>query len=321
MSGVFVFLEHTNGQLKKSCFEVLGAAQNSGLAVTAFAVGSGAETLATAIGKYGVSNFILSKERIFDSYNPEAFANLTSRALQKSGAKIVLATSTMLSRDLFPRVAARLGAGLASDCTELKISGQDAIVRKPLYAGKCSARVSFAADCIKIILMRPNQLSVSGGTATSTPKLEEISPDDSTLRTLVKEIVRGASEKLDLTEANIIVSGGRGLKEAKNFEILTPLATILGATIGASRAVVDAGWVSHSMQVGQTGKTVAPSLYIACGISGAIQHMAGMSASKVIVAINNDPQAPIFQKATYGIVGDVFEVVPKLTEEFKRVLH
>jgi electron transfer flavoprotein alpha subunit len=167
--------------------------------------------------------------------------------------------------------------------------------------------------------MRANQLPISetGGSAAAI----EHSPAKPDLHTLIKEVVKGASEKLDLTEANIIVAGGRGLKEAANFKLLEDLASVLGATVGASRAVVDAGWVGHGMQVGQTGKTVAPSLYIAVGISGAIQHVAGMSGSKVIVAINNDANAPIFQKATYGIVGDAFDVVPKLTEEFKKLLH
>ena len=181
--------------------------------------------------------------------------------------------------------------------------------------------MAFKNSPIKIVLMRPNQLPVQEGTAGGTPEVKEIPLPQIDLRVIVKDVVKGASEKLDLTEANIIVSGGRGMKGPEHFKLLEELASTLGATVGASRAVCDAGWVPHSMQVGQTGKTVAPTLYIACGISGAIQHLAGMSGSKVIVAINNDPEAPIFQKATYGIVGDVFEVVPKLTEEFKKLLN
>lgn len=167
--------------------------------------------------------------------------------------------------------------------------------------------------------MRPNQIPLSSVSAAAGTVVEHQLPALD-LKTVVQEVVRGAGAKLDLTEANIIISGGRGLKEAGNFKLLNELADVLGATVGASRAVVDAGWVGHDMQVGQTGKTVAPTLYIAVGLSGAIQHLAGMSGSKVIVAINNDANAPIFQKATYGIVGDLFEVVPKLTEEFRKVL-
>ena len=239
--------------------------------------------------------------------------------IKKSQASTVLATSSSLGRDLFPRVGARLNTGVISDCTELKISGDNIEVRRPMYAGKCSVAVKFDNSAQKIILMRPNQLPMSAP-GSGAPKIENVAAPKLDLKTIIKEVVRGTSEKLDLAEANIIVSGGRGLGEGKNFELLNSLAAVLGATVGASRAVVDLGWVSHSMQVGQTGKTVAPSLYIAVGISGAIQHLAGMSSSKVIVAINKDAQAPIFQKATYGIVGDLFDVVPKLTEEFKRVL-
>jgi electron transfer flavoprotein alpha subunit len=230
--------------------------------------------------------------------------------------------SSMLGRDLFPRVAARLNTGVATDCSELEIAASgDVKARRALYAGKCTAEVAFENSPTKIVLMRPNQLPVAPAAARKSPSVEEVAAPAGDLKTLVKEIVKGTSGKLDLTEANIIVAGGRGMKEAASFKLLEDLADVLGATVGASRAVVDAGWVPHSMQVGQTGKTVAPSLYIACGISGAIQHVAGMTGAKVIVAINKDANAPIFQKATYGIVGDAFEILPILTQEFKKLLQ
>ncbi|MES2856137.1 MAG: electron transfer flavoprotein subunit alpha/FixB family protein, partial [Bdellovibrionota bacterium] len=250
------------------------------------------------------------------------FTEVVSQILSSKKPAVVLASSSMLARDLFPRVAARLNTGVASDCTELEItSSGDVKARRPMYAGKVSAEVSFENSPIKIILMRPNQLTVVASTAAKTPSVEDVSVPAKDLATIVKDIVKGTSGKLDLTEANVIVSGGRGMKDAASFKLLEELADTLGATVGASRAVVDAGWVPHTMQVGQTGKTVAPTLYIACGISGAIQHLAGMSGSKVVVAINKDANAPIFQKATYGIVGDVFEVVPLLTQEFKKLLQ
>src|SRR6185312_1934245 len=184
----------------------------------------------------------------------------------------------------------------ASDCTELSFSGNTAMVRKPLYAGKCSARVEFQTPSTKFILMRANQLPIGQPNKSAKTAVKKLSLSPVDLKTRIKEIVKGASEKLDLTEANIIVSGGRGMKGPEHFKLLENLAAVLGGTVGASKAVVDAGWVPHALQVGKTGKTVAPTLYIACGISGAIQHLAGMSGSKVIVAINKDPDAPIFQK-------------------------
>ena len=190
-----------------------------------------------------------------------------------------------------------------------------------MYAGKCTAGVEFKSSDTKMVLMRPNQLPVGAPEGKKSTQVKDVAAPAVDLKTLVKQVVKGASAKLDLSEANIIVSGGRGMKEPANFKMLEELADVLGATVGASRAVVDAGWVPHGMQVGQTGKTVAPTLYIAAGISGAIQHLAGMSGSKVIVAINKDPNAPIFQKATYGIVGDALEIVPLLTAEFKKLIH
>jgi len=231
-----------------------------------------------------------------------------------------LASSSMMARDLFPRLGAKLGTGVVSDCTEIELNGSELKVRRLMYAGKCTTEVKFLNSSSPIVLMRPNQLPV-GEPGSSSVEVKEHSFSPVDIKTVIKEVVKGASEKLDLTEANIIVSGGRGMQGPEHFKLLDDLADVLGATVGASRAVVDASWVPHTMQVGQTGKTVAPTLYIACGISGAIQHLAGMSGSKVIVAINKDPEAPIFKKATYGIVGDVFEVVPKLTEEFKNILQ
>lgn len=321
MSKVLVFSEFQVSGLKRSSQELLQFAASTGRPVVALALGSSASQAAAQLAHHGAQEVLVCKDPSYDAYNPELFAAAVAEAIQKTGATLVLASASSAGKDLFPRVAAKLGAGMVSDGTALTVSDEVVKVKKPLYSGKCFATATFENSTVKIVLMRANQLPV---VAPDTGKIATVTEhvfSKPNLKTLVKEIVRGAAEKLDLTEANIIVSGGRGLKEAANFSLLNDLAAVLGATVGASRAVVDAGWVGHSMQVGQTGKTVAPTLYIAVGISGAIQHLAGMSGSKVIVAINSDPNAPIFQKATYGIVGDAFEVVPKLTEEFKKLLH
>lgn len=321
MSKILVFTEYQNGNLKRSSQELLQFAAKTGKPVVALALGTQAGAGAAQTGHHGANEVLLSKDSSFDAYNPELFAAAVAEAVQKAGATIVLASASSTGKDLFPRVAAKIGAGVISDGTEITISDDDIKVKKPLYSAKCFATATFENASVKIVLMRANQLPVAAADTSKSATITELSFAKPSLKTIIKEIVKGTSEKLDLTEANVVVSGGRGLKEAGNFKMLNDLAAVLGATVGASRAVVDAGWVGHSMQVGQTGKTVAPSLYIAVGISGAIQHLAGMSGSKVIVAINNDPNAPIFQKATYGIVGDAFEVVPKLTEELKKVLH
>ena len=322
MSHILVFTEFSNGQLKKGSLELLTAARKSGLKIQALALGSGAKGLADQLGNAGVDKAFLGDHVDFDKYNPELFTAAVAKVLDEAKPGVVLATSTMLARDLFPRVGARVSAGVASDCTELTVSASGEVTaRRPMYAGKCTAEVEFHNSATKIVLMRPNQLPVEPNTNVKTTEVVDIAIPSIDLKTMIKDVVKGASGKLDLTEANIIVSGGRGLKDAEGFKILDQLAEVLGATVGASRAVVDAGWVAHTMQVGQTGKTVAPTLYIACGISGAIQHLAGMNGSKVIVAINKDANAPIFQKATYGLVGDAFEIIPALTAEFKKLLQ
>lgn len=321
MSKILVFTEFQNNKLKRSSQELLQFAAKQGQTVIALALGTSATQGKNELAPNGATEILINGSADFDQYNPELFSAAVAEQIEKSGAATVLASASSLAKDLFPRVAAKINAGLISDGTEVSLQGENVTVKKPMYSGKCFAQGQFENCNFKIILMRANQLPVAPADASKTATVTDFSTSKPNLKTIIKNIVKGTSEKLDLTEANIIVSGGRGLKDADQFnKILNPLADALGATVGATRAVVDAGWVSHSMQVGQTGKTVAPSLYIAVGVSGAIQHLAGMSGSKVIVAINNDPNAPIFQKATYGLVGDAFEIVPLLTEEFKKVL-
>ena len=320
MSKILVFAEfdHKSGKVKKGTLELLSA--TSKFEVAAVVLGPGAKAVATELGHFGAKTIFVNEDSLLENYNPEAYTEVLSKVISDFSPNYVLASSSVLGRDLFPRIGARLSTAVISDCTELKVNGDNLVVRRPMYSGKCSAEVDFANSTSPIILMRANQLPVLEPDTSKTTEINELAGPSKDLKTLIKEVVKGTSQRLDLTEANIIVSGGRGLKEASGFKMLEELADTLGATVGASRAVVDAGWVPHSMQVGQTGKTVAPTLYIACGISGAIQHLAGMSSSRVIVAINKDADAPIFQKATYGIVGDVFEVVPKLNDEFKKLL-
>lgn len=320
MANVFVFCEFSGGEPKKGGLELLSLAKASGNSVTAMAIGPESASVAEKLGHYGAQKVITCAAAELENYNSEAFASVVTSALESSGAEIVLASASTLAKDLFPRIAARTSSGVASDCTEITLQGDQLSVKKPLFAGKCTAEVEFNNSKFKIVLMRANQLPVADPDSSLSADVEEVSYAGGELKTTVKEIAKGVSEQLDLTEANIIVSGGRGMRDPEGYKVLEPLAQTLGATLGASRAIVDADWVPHSYQVGQTGKTVAPTLYIACGISGAIQHLAGMTGSKVIVAINKDPEAPIFKKATYGIVGDVFEIVPKLTEEFRNVL-
>ncbi len=320
MTKILVFCETKESKIKTGSLELLSIAKNSGAQVIAVFLGSEASKTAPMAAFYGASQIHICNEADLDNYNPELFTATLSPLFQEIAPQIILASSTVLARDLFPRLGARLDTGVISDVTDLQIEGNSVSVRRPMYAGKCSASVHFLNSHIKMILMRPNQLPINEPDTSSTAEMTDFSMAQVDSKTHIKEVVKGTSEKVDLTEANVIISGGRGMKGPENFKLLDELAEVINGTVGASRAVCDAGWVPHSMQVGQTGKTVAPSLYIACGISGAIQHLAGMSGSKVIVAINKDPEAPIFQKATYGIVGDVFEVLPTLTKEFKALL-
>jgi electron transfer flavoprotein alpha subunit len=315
---ILVFCELKDGQLRKPSAEALSEgrrlADAAGKKVGALFVGLSSAGAADA-AKYGADVILTAEGPTLASYSSDAFATVIADAVKAKGATVLLAAATAVGKDVAPRAAARLGAGYASDVTGLSMVDGKLQAVRPVYAGKAFATTSFAS-AVQVATTRPNVFPVAekaGAGATET-----LAAPAGDFKSVVKEILAKASGKVDLSEANVIVSGGRGMKDGANFKILEELADALGGVVGASRAAVDAGWgLPHSMQVGQTGKVVSPTLYIACGISGAIQHIAGMSGSKFIVAINKDPEAPIFKLASYGIVGDLFEVVPELTKAAK----
>lgn len=318
MDKVFLIGEHKDGALKRATLEILGELNKQGASPTVVLVGGpGLDVVAKPLGEHGAKKVVLLEDASLAQYSTEGFANAVYGFLKDQSPTAVFAPATALGKDYLPRVAAKFKVGIAADCTELKLEGAKVAVRRPMYAGKCSKLVTFT-KAPAIASVRPNVLpkpAPTGGTAD----MQKVAAQPGAVRAVVKNVVASAAKKVELTEADVIISGGRSLKNADNFKILFDAAQVIGAAVGASRAAVDAGYAPHDMQVGQTGKTVSPKLYIACGISGAIQHLAGMRTSKVIVAINKDPEAPIFQRADYGIVGDLFEIVPKLTEELKKL--
>ena len=319
MSNVFVIVEHKEGQVKRATLEILGHLKSQGIEPTLVALGApgSMDSLGDSLGKNGAGKVVLLENEQLKDYTTEGYANALHQYLSANGATAVLTGASIQGKDLLPRLAAKFKVGMASDCVDFKTSGDSFTVRRPVYAGKCSKQVAFTKSPA-MFSVRPNVLTMGEATETS-PSVEKVSAEVGNIRAKVIEVKASESKALDLTEADIIVSGGRSLKSEENFKIIKDCAAAIGAAAGASRAAVDAGYAGHDMQVGQTGKTVSPKLYIACGISGAIQHLAGMRTSKVIVAINKDPEAPIFSKSDYGIVGDLFDCVPLLTEEFKKL--
>lgn len=321
---VLVYCEHHNGKVKKGSLEILSNAAAWGVEVHALLLGApgSLDTLSAEINQYAPHTIHHAEHASLAQYSPEGFAKVTADAAKALGADALFTSVSAQTKDFFPRVAVKLDTGMASDCMELSVSGSSLLAKRPMYSGKCTAAVDFSGCKPAIASVRPNALGMKAPKSGSA-SVNKISADPGTIRAAVKEVVAkaGMGNKVDLSEADRIVSGGRSLKSAENFKILEDLAATIGATVGASRAAVDAGYRPHTDQVGQTGKTVSPSLYMAFGISGAIQHLAGMRTSKVIVAVNTDPNAPIFQKADYGVVADLFQLAPALTEEFKKVLH
>lgn len=318
MAKILVFTETTGDNVKTVTLEILG--KLNGHEVDVVSISNLSESSITELAKYGAGNIHQLKGNHLEHYTPEGYSQALKSFIDGKGYDYVFTGSTSIGKDLIPRLAGMFDAGMASEVTNFIFEGDTFAGTRPLFAGKCLAKVEISGPKPHFITVRPNALGLAESPSAGAGSKSEASVSVDQVRASIKEIIKGASEKLDLTEANIIVSGGRAMKDASNFKILNELADVLGATVGASRAAVDSGYAPHSMQVGQTGKTVAPSLYIACGISGAIQHLAGMRTSKCIVAINTDPEAPIFTKADYGIVGDLFDVVPLLTQEFKALL-
>ncbi|MCK4559993.1 MAG: electron transfer flavoprotein subunit alpha/FixB family protein [Calditrichia bacterium] len=315
MSKILVFAEQRDGKLKKVAFENLSLGKklstDLGAELVAVLIGNNISGLGEQLGKYGALKVIACQNDALDLYQPEGYAKILADTVTAEDASIVIMGATLMGKDLAPRVAARLDAALATDCISVEVSEGDLKIVRPIYAGKVRATIRLKSDK-KLLTVRPNVYPAEENPEST--EVIEVAADPCEIKTKVTEVMAGSKDKLDVTEADIIVSGGRGLKDPDNFHLIANLADKLGAAQGASRAAVDAGWRLYEEQVGQTGKTVSPSLYIAVGISGAIQHLAGMSSSKYIVAINKDPEAPIFKIADYGIVGDLFEVVPKMIE-------
>ncbi len=311
-------LEQRDGVLRKISHEVVTAAQRLGDGVEAVVCAAGAVQGADQTGKYGADRIVTLTNPAFAKYAPEGYAQALAERAKQGAYRAVVFAASATGKDLAPRVAAKLGVAVAADLTDLAADGGGVVVTRPVYAGKALLKVKVASRPA-VLSLRPNVF-----TPVERPKAgaaETVAVTVSPGRVVVREIKAAPAGTLDVAEAQVIISGGRGLKEPANFKVLEELARAFGgqAAVGASRAVVDAGWRAHADQVGQTGKTVSPSLYIAVGISGAIQHLAGMRTSKVIVAINKDKDAPIFKVADYGVVGDLFEIVPKLTEEIRKL--
>jgi electron transfer flavoprotein alpha subunit len=324
--GVWTIAEQRDGDIRKVTYEIVSEgrrlADALGQELTVVLLGSNIKDKAAELGHYGADKVLVAEDARLESYTAGAYVSVISELAKSHDPALLLMGASTQGKDLSARLSGRLGVGMAQDCTAFSIEGGNLVATRPIYAGKAYARVTFENSWPQMATARPNVMSISGPDASKSAEVIDasFSLDDSAIKTKIVDVVKDKSGKVDLTEADKIVSGGRGMKGPENYKILEDLADLIGATVGASRSAVDAGWRPHSDQVGQTGKVVSPNLYIACGISGAIQHLAGMSTSKVIVAINKDPDAPIFQKADYGVVGDLFDVVPALTEEVKKYL-
>jgi len=324
MSNVLVFIEQRDGKIRKASLEALTLgrtlAARTGGALGAAIAGSGIGGLAPELAAYGAAKVFVADAPELAAYSSEGYTAALDAAVAAFSPSILLVSCTTMGKDVAPRLAARRKVGVLSDVMTLDVEGGRLLGTRPVYSGKARATVTPAAGAaLQIATPRPNVFPASKADAPGAGEVVPVSVAGAKIRAKVVKVEAAEAGEIDVAEADKIVSGGRGIKGPENWPVLRALCRELGAALGASRAAVDAGWIDHAHQVGQTGKVVSPSLYVACGISGAIQHLAGMGSSKVIVAINKDPEAPIFKIATYGIVGDLFQVVPALTEAAKKM--
>ena len=324
--GVWTIAELRNGEFRKITYEMISEGKRLadvlGQELTVLLLGSNVKDKAADLGQYGADKVLVADDAKLEPYTTDAYVAVISELVKADEPAVLLVGGSVQGKDLAARVAASLDVGMAQDCTELSIDGGNLVAIRPIYAGKLYAKVTYENSFPQMATARPNVMAINEPDSSKSAEVADASftLDDNMLKTRVVNVDMDTSGKVDLTEADKIVSGGRGMKGGDEFKILEDLADVIGASVGASRSAVDAGWRDHTDQVGQTGKVVSPTLYIACGISGAIQHLAGMSTSNVIVAINKDEDAPIFQKADYGVVADLFDVVPALTDALKKIV-
>ena len=318
MSKILIVAEVKNGEIKKNTLELLSFAKSQGLENEAVLIGSGVSGQADILAGQGASTVYLGDDPSLEIYNTEQYTALVSDVILQSSVTQVWLSSSEMGRDLTPRVAARQGVGALSDVTQLEISGDEITAYRPCMSTKVIQKCKFSNDGLRVISIRSGFFTADE-TSPATAKTVSLSIPEGHSKLKVKEVQVEVSDEVELNEARIVVSAGRGVGGTEGCDFVKPLAADLGAAFGASRAVCDAGWLPHKHQVGQTGTMVTPDFYFALGISGAIQHLAGMSGSKVIIAVNKDPDAPIFKVADYGIVGDLFKAVPVLREEVQKL--
>lgn len=320
---IWVFAEQRQGKITPVVIELLGEgrklADTKGIKLNAILLGKDIKPLADELIAYGAETVYVADDPLLENFTTDGYTKVIVDAINEIKPEIVLVGATNIGRDLAPRIASRLNTGLTADCTQLEIDPEDGKIKqtRPAFGGNIMATIICPDARPQMSTVRPGVMDKAVRNDGNKGEIVELKYDlkESDIRTKVVEIVKHAVEKVSLTDANIIVSGGLGLQNADGFKLIEELAEKLGGVVGSSRAAVDAGWIDRSHQVGQTGVTVKPNLYIACGISGAIQHLAGMKESSIIVAINKDPDAPIFGVADYGIVGDLYKVIPEIISE------